>query len=130
MLILPAIDLKGGKCVRLLRGEMDAATIYGDDPVAMGQRWLGEGAQYLHVVDLDGAVSGQPMNAAAIAALCRTLPIPIEVGGGVRTVARATQPLESGLDRVIFGTPALAHPEGVREARRRFPRQIAVGIAP
>src|SRR5512140_538682 len=126
--ILPAIDLKGGKCVRLLRGEMDAETVYGDDPVAMGQRWVREGAEYLHVVDLDGAVSGQPVNGAAIAALCKALPIPIEVGGGVRTEARAAELLALGVDRVIFGTSALAHPEIVEAACRRHPGRVAVGI--
>ena len=128
MLIVPAIDLKGGKCVRLLRGEMDAATVYGDDPVAMGQRWVQEGAEYLHVVDLDGAVTGTAVNAAAIAALCKALPIPIEIGGGVRSVERAIELLDLGADRVIFGTAALAQPEVVREACRRFPGRIAVGI--
>ncbi|HVM97382.1 MAG TPA: 1-(5-phosphoribosyl)-5-[(5-phosphoribosylamino)methylideneamino]imidazole-4-carboxamide isomerase [Candidatus Acidoferrales bacterium] len=128
MLILPAIDLKGGKCVRLLRGEMDAETVYGDDPVAMGQRWVREGAEYLHVVDLDGAVRGQPMNSQAIAALCGALSIPIEVGGGVRTVARAEELLGLGVDCVIFGTVALAEPEVVEEACGRFPGRIAVGI--
>jgi phosphoribosylformimino-5-aminoimidazole carboxamide ribotide isomerase len=128
MLIVPAIDLKGGKCVRLLRGEMDAETVYGDDPVAMGQRWVSDGGAYLHVVDLDGAVTGLAVNGAAIAALCRTLPIPIEVGGGVRSVARAAELLDLGADRVIFGTAALAQPEVVRDACRRFPGRIAVGI--
>jgi phosphoribosylformimino-5-aminoimidazole carboxamide ribotide isomerase len=128
MLIVPAIDLKGGKCVRLLRGEMSAETVYSDDPVAMGERWVREGAQYLHVVDLDGAVSGQAVNGTAIAALCRALPIPVEVGGGVRSVARAAELLELGADRVIFGTAALAEPEVVRDACRRFPGHIAVGI--
>jgi phosphoribosylformimino-5-aminoimidazole carboxamide ribotide isomerase len=128
MLIVPAIDLKGGKCVRLLRGEMSAETVYGDDPVAMGQRWVGEGGEYLHVVDLDGAVTGLAVNGAAIAALCKALPIPIEVGGGVRSVARAAELLELGADRVIFGTAALAQPEVVREACRQFPGRIAVGI--
>jgi phosphoribosylformimino-5-aminoimidazole carboxamide ribotide isomerase len=128
MLIVPAIDLKGGKCVRLLRGEMSAETVYGDDPVAMGQRWISEGAQYLHVVDLDGAVTGLAVNGAAIAALCKALPIPIEVGGGVRTVARAAELLELGADRVIFGTAALAQPNVVHDACGRFPGRIAVGI--
>ncbi|MFI5367104.1 MAG: 1-(5-phosphoribosyl)-5-[(5-phosphoribosylamino)methylideneamino]imidazole-4-carboxamide isomerase [Candidatus Binatia bacterium] len=128
MLIVPAIDLKGGKCVRLLRGEMSAETVYGDDPVAMGRRWVSEGAQYLHVVDLDGAVTGLAVNGAAIAALCKALPIPIEVGGGVRTVARAAELLDLGADRVIFGTAALARPDTVRDACRRFPGRIAVGI--
>jgi len=128
MLIVPAIDLKGGKCVRLLRGEMNAETVYGDDPVAIGQRWVSEGARYLHVVDLDGAVSGHAVNGAAIEALCKTLPIPIEVGGGVRSVERAAQLLERGADRAIFGTAALADPDVVRAACERFPGRIAVGI--
>lgn len=128
MLVIPAIDLKGGKCVRLLRGDMSAETVYSDDPIAMGQRWIDEGAQYLHVVDLDGAVSGQPMNGAAVAALCRAVAVPIEIGGGVRSIARAGELLELGVDRVIFGTVALAEPEIVREACRRFPGRIAVGI--
>lgn len=128
MLIIPAIDLKGGKCVRLLRGDMRAETVYGDDPVAMGQRWVREGAQYLHVVDLDGAVQGVPVNAEAIARLCAALPIPIEVGGGVRSVERAAALIEAGVDRVIFGTAALAQPEVVADACRRFPGRIAVGI--
>ena len=128
MLIIPAIDLKGGRCVRLLRGDLKAETVYGDDPVAMGRRWMDDGAEYLHVVDLDGAVAGEPVNGAAIAALCRTLSIPIEVGGGVRTVARAEALLASGVDRVIFGTVALTHPQIVAAACRRFPGRIAVGI--
>jgi len=128
MLVIPAIDLKGGRCVRLLRGEMSAETVYGDDPVAMGRRWVAEGAEYLHVVDLDAAVSGEPANAAVIAALCAELPIPIEIGGGIRSVARAAELLDGGADRVIFGTAALAEPEVVADACRRFPGRIAVGI--
>jgi len=128
MLIVPAIDLKGGKCVRLLRGDMNAETVYGDNPVAMGQRWVAEGAEYLHLVDLDGAVSGHATNGAAIAALCQALSIPIEVGGGVRSVERAEELLRIGADRVIFGTAALASPDAVREACERCPGRIAVGI--
>ena len=128
MLVIPAIDLKGGKCVRLLRGEMHAETVYGEDPVAMGRRWVDEGARYLHVVDLDGAVSGAPVNGDAIAALCAKLPIPIEVGGGVRTLERAGAILASGADRVIFGTAALERSEMVADACRRFPGRVAVGI--
>jgi phosphoribosylformimino-5-aminoimidazole carboxamide ribotide isomerase len=128
MLIIPAIDLKAGRCVRLLRGEMDAETVYGDDPVSMGRRWVDEGAQYLHVVDLDGAVTGKPVNGEAIATLCRALPIGIEVGGGVRSVERAAELIESGAHRVIFGTAALAQPETVAAACDRFPGRIAVGI--
>lgn len=128
MLIVPAIDLKGGKCVRLLRGELNAETVYGNDPVAMGRRWVREGARYLHVVDLDGAVAGEPVNAAAIATLCGALPIPIEVGGGVRNIERVAELLQLGADRVIFGTAALATPEIVTEACRQFPGRVAVGI--
>src|SRR5437870_1757060 len=128
MLVLPAIDLKGGQCVRLLRGDMSAETVYGDDPIAMGRRWVSEGAEYLHVVDLDGAVSGEPMNGAAIRALCTALPIPIEVGGGVRTVERAAELIGLGVDRVIFGTAALVQPDVVVAACQQFPGRIAVGI--
>jgi phosphoribosylformimino-5-aminoimidazole carboxamide ribotide isomerase len=128
MLIVPAIDLRGGKCVRLLRGDLNAETVYGDDPVAMGRRWVAEGGEYLHVVDLDGAVSGEPVNHAAIAALCQALAIPVEVGGGVRTVERAAEFLAMGVNRVIFGTAALSDPETVRAACARFPGRVAVGI--
>lgn len=128
MLVIPAIDLKGGKCVRLLRGDMQAETVYGDDPVAMGRRWVNQGAQYLHVVDLDGAVSGAPQNLAAVTKLCAALAIPIEVGGGVRSVGQAAALLDAGADRVIFGTAALATPDVVAEASRRFEGRIAVGI--
>ncbi|MGD9764576.1 MAG: 1-(5-phosphoribosyl)-5-[(5-phosphoribosylamino)methylideneamino]imidazole-4-carboxamide isomerase [Candidatus Binatia bacterium] len=128
MLILPAIDLKGGRCVRLLRGDFAAETVYGDDPVAMGRRWVDGGARYLHVVDLDGAVSGAPVNGEAIAALCADLPVPVQVGGGIRTVERAAELLERGAARVIFGTAALEHPEVVEEACRRFAGRVAVGI--
>lgn len=128
MLIIPAIDLKGGRCVRLLRGDLQSETVYGDDPVAMGRRWVDAGARYLHVVDLDGAVAGKPVNGDAIAALCAALPIPVEVGGGVRTLERAGAVLAMGADRVIFGTAALERPELVADACRRFPGRVAVGI--
>lgn len=128
MLILPAIDLKGGRCVRLLRGDFGAETVYGDDPLAMGRRWVEAGARYLHVVDLDGAVSGAPANGEAIASLCAGLPIPVQVGGGIRTVERAGALLGVGADRVIFGTAALEQPDVVAEACRRFPGRVAIGI--
>jgi len=128
MLVIPAIDLKGGKCVRLLRGDLQAETVYGDDPVAMGRRWVDAGARYLHVVDLDGAVSGAPVNGDAIAALCAKLPIPVEVGGGIRTVERAGSILATGADRVIFGTAALEQPDVVADACRRFPGRVAAGL--
>jgi phosphoribosylformimino-5-aminoimidazole carboxamide ribotide isomerase len=128
MLIIPAIDLKNSKCVRLLRGDLQAETVYSDDPLGVGRRWVEAGARYLHVVDLDGAVAGTTVNGEAIAALCSSLPIPVEVGGGVRTLERAGAVLAMGADRVIFGTAALEHPEVVGEACRRFPGRVAVGI--
>src|SRR4026207_1172704 len=115
MLIIPAIDLKGGKCVRLLRGDMQAETVYGDDPVAMGRRWVDAGARYLHVVDLDGAVSGAPGNTEGVAALSAKLGTPVEVGAGVRPLERAGTLLAAGADRVIFGTAALEQPDVVAE---------------
>jgi phosphoribosylformimino-5-aminoimidazole carboxamide ribotide isomerase len=128
MLILPAIDLKGGRCVRLLRGDLNTETVYGTDPVAVGRRWVNEGAAYLHVVDLDGAVGGAPANGGVIAALCAALPIPLEVGGGIRSLAHAAARLDNGADRVIFGTAALEEPAVVAAACRRFPGRIAVGL--
>jgi len=128
VLIIPAIDLRAGKCVRLLRGDYAHETVYGDDPAAMGRRWVAEGATFLHVVDLDGALQGQTVNGAAIAALCSSLAIPIQVGGGVRTVERAGILFGMGVDRVIFGTAALEEPAVVADACRRFPGRIAVGI--
>jgi phosphoribosylformimino-5-aminoimidazole carboxamide ribotide isomerase len=128
VLIVPAIDLKGGRCVRLLRGDMSAETVYGDDPVKVGLRWVSEGGAYLHVVDLDAAVSGSNENHAVIADLCRSLPIPIEVGGGVRSVERAVELIRLGADRVILGTVALSQPEVLRQACAALPGQVAVGI--
>ena len=128
MIVIPAIDLKGGKCVRLLRGDMQAETVYGDDPIAEGRRWVEAGAPYLHVVDLDGAVSGVAVNADAIATLCAKLPVPVEVGGGIRSVERAESLLNAGADRVIFGTAALEQPDMVAEACRRLPGRIAVAL--
>jgi phosphoribosylformimino-5-aminoimidazole carboxamide ribotide isomerase len=128
MLIVPAIDLKGGRCVRLLRGDMDAETVYGDDPVRIGLRWVAEGAEYLHVVDLDAAVSGSPVNREKIAELCRAMPVPLEVGGGIRSLARAVELVQLGVDRVILGTVALTEPEVLRRACRELPGRVAAGI--
>jgi phosphoribosylformimino-5-aminoimidazole carboxamide ribotide isomerase len=102
--------------------------VYGDDPVAIGRRWVAAGARYLHVVDLDGAVAGSPVNADVVASLCSKLPIPVEVGGGVRSVETAGKLFAAGADRVIFGTSALQNPDIVADACRRFARRIAVGI--
>jgi phosphoribosylformimino-5-aminoimidazole carboxamide ribotide isomerase len=128
MLVIPAIDLKGGRCVRLYQGDMDRATVYSDDPVATALRWQSEGAERLHVVDLDGAVSGTGVNTAAIEHICAALTIPVQVGGGIRTVAAAEHLFASGVSRVILGTVAYRQPEIVAEACRRFPGSITVGI--
>jgi phosphoribosylformimino-5-aminoimidazole carboxamide ribotide isomerase len=128
MLIIPAIDLKDGKCVRLYQGEMDKTTVYADDPVEVARRWQEEGAKRLHVVDLDGAVLGASVNAAAIAAICQTVTIPIEVGGGIRSLQAIEQVLDLGVKWVILGTVACREPQVVAEACRNFPGRILVGI--
>ncbi len=128
MLIIPAIDLKGGKCVRLYQGEIDKATVYADDPAEMARRWQEEGAKRLHVVDLDGAVSGARVNAEAIAAICQAVTIPVEVGGGIRNLQAIEQVLDLGVQWVILGTVACRKPQVVAEACQNFPGQILVGI--
>ena len=128
MLILPAIDLKAGQCVRLYQGDMDLATVYSDDPVEMALRWQREGAQRLHVVDLDGAVSGTENNTSAIEQICRSLTIPVQVGGGIRTLATLERLLSLGVKRAILGTVAHRDPALVAEACQKFPGQITVGI--
>lgn len=128
MLVIPAIDLKAGQCVRLYQGNLDQATVYSADPLAVAHRWQEEGAERLHIVDLDGAVSGKGVNTTVITQICRTLRIPIQVGGGIRTLAAAEQLLALGVSRVIFGTVAYRSPQLVAEACRRFPGRITVGI--
>ena len=128
MLIIPAIDLKAGQCVRLYQGEMNQATIYSDDPTAMAQRWQESGAERLHVVDLDGAVSGAGVNTALIGRICQTLTIPVQVGGGLRSAEAVERMFDLGVNRVILGTVAHRHPEIVAAACRQFPTRITVGI--
>jgi phosphoribosylformimino-5-aminoimidazole carboxamide ribotide isomerase len=128
MIIFPAIDLKDGLCVRLMQGDPDRVTVYGRDPVAMAERWAREGAQWLHVVDLDGAFSQSPRNREAIAAIVKAVIIPVQVGGGIRTLATITDYLDMGVRRVILGTAALRDPDLVMEACRRYPQRIALGI--
>ena len=107
MLLIPAIDLKNGKCVRLRQGEMDQVTRYSDDPLGMADQWQDRGAQYLHVVDLDGAVAGSPKHLDQIGMIADRLSIPIQVGGGIRNLASVQGYLENGVDRVVVGTAAL-----------------------
>jgi phosphoribosylformimino-5-aminoimidazole carboxamide ribotide isomerase len=126
--LIPAIDLKGGHCVRLKQGRMEDATDYGDDPVAMARRWQSQGAQRLHVVDLDGAFAGHPENRAVVQGICAALDIPVQLGGGLRDLATIGQTLELGVQRVILGSAAVSNPGLVTEACRAFPEQICVGI--
>jgi phosphoribosylformimino-5-aminoimidazole carboxamide ribotide isomerase len=116
MIVIPAIDLRGGKCVRLLRGDFARETVYGDDPVAMARHWAEAGASILHVVDLDGAAVGAPVQTAIIAAICAAIPIPVEVGGGLRTRADVDATLAAGAARVVLGTAAIETPALVTEA--------------
>ena len=126
--LIPAIDLKGGHCVRLKQGRMDDATVYGDDPGAMAAHWQSLGAKRLHVVDLDGAFAGKPANREAIRAICSEMHIPVQLGGGLRDLTMIESTLNLGVDRVILGSIAVANPSLVEEACRAFPGQICVGI--
>jgi len=128
MILYPAIDLKDGQCVRLLHGEMDKATVFGDDPAAQAARFVAAGAEWLHLVDLNGAFAGQPVNAAAVEAILARVGVPCQLGGGIRDMATITMWLEKGLSRVILGTVAVEDPALVREAARAFPGRVAVGI--
>jgi phosphoribosylformimino-5-aminoimidazole carboxamide ribotide isomerase len=128
MFVIPAIDLQGGRCVRLRQGRADDVTTYSDDPVAMAKRWVADGAKYLHIVDLDGAFQGHPVHPEVIGRIARAAGVPIEMGGGLRTDADIRQMLELGVDRVIVGTRAWAEPEALRQLVGRFGDHLAVGI--
>ena len=128
MILYPAIDLKDGAVVRLARGEMEAATKYADDPAAQARRFADAGAEWLHVVDLDGAISGKPVNRSAVAAILAAVTIPVQLGGGIRTMERAGEFIEQGASRIVLGTAALKDPDFVREACRAFPDRVAIGL--
>lgn len=128
MILYPAIDLKDGNCVRLLHGEMDKATIFGSDPAAQAALFEGAGCEWLHLVDLNGAFAGQPVNGAAVEAILARVKVPAQLGGGIRDMATIGMWLSKGLARVILGTVAVENPALVREAARAFPGQVAVGI--
>jgi phosphoribosylformimino-5-aminoimidazole carboxamide ribotide isomerase len=128
MILYPAIDLKDGACVRLLRGEMDRATVFGHDPSAQAAAFAEAGAEWLHLVDLNGAFAGRPVNAEAVRAILRAVTIPCQLGGGIRDRATVEMWLEAGIARVILGTVAVERPDLVREAARAHPGRIAVGI--
>ena len=128
MILSPAIALTDGKCVRLLRGAMSAATVFGDDPAAQALKFQEAGCEWLHMVDLNGAFAGQPVNGAAVEAILSRLSVPAQLGGGIRDMATIAMWLEKGLARVILGTIAVENPDLVRQAARAFPGKVAVGI--
>jgi phosphoribosylformimino-5-aminoimidazole carboxamide ribotide isomerase len=128
MILYPAIDLKDGQCVRLLRGEMSEATVFGHDPAAQALKFQAAGCEWLHLVDLNGAFAGQPVNAAAVEGILKAIKVPAQLGGGIRDMATIEMWLEKGFARVILGTVAVENPALVREAAKAFPGQVAVGI--
>jgi phosphoribosylformimino-5-aminoimidazole carboxamide ribotide isomerase len=128
VILFPAIDLKEGLCVRLVQGDMARATVFNSDPAAQAAAFAAQGFEYLHVVDLDGAFAGKPMNAAAVDRILAAIAIPLQLGGGIRDMATCEGWLSKGVTRVIIGTAAVRDPTFVREAARRFPGWIAVGL--
>ena len=130
MLIIPAIDLKDGKCVRLKQGQMDKSTIFSENPAEMARKWVNLGAQRLHLVDLDGAFAGKPVNESAIKSIVSEVgaDIPIQLGGGIRNLDTVEKFIHSGVDSVIIGTAAVTHPGFLHEACFAFPGQIVVGL--
>jgi len=130
MLIIPAIDLKDGKCVRLKQGRMDESTIFSENPAEMSRQWVDQGARRLHLVDLDGAFAGEPVNDNAIKSIVSELggEIPIQLGGGIRNLGTVESFLNSGVDSIIIGTAAVTHPEFLQEACLAFPGKIIVGL--
>ena len=129
MLVIPAIDIKGGRCVRLRQGRMDEETVFSDDPAGMAGRWLEQGAERLHIVDLDGAATGQPANAAAIEQIAARYPeVPIQVGGGIRSEDSVQAYLDSGVRYAVIGTRAVREPHFVRDLCLEFPGHIIAGL--
>jgi phosphoribosylformimino-5-aminoimidazole carboxamide ribotide isomerase len=128
VILFPAIDLKNGECVRLVRGDMEQATVFNADPAAQAQKFAAQGFGYLHVVDLDGAFAGAPINAVAVERILVATAMKVQLGGGVRDLRTVAGWLDKGVSRVIIGTAALKDPDFVREAARLYPGQIAVGI--
>lgn len=128
MILYPAIDLKDGQCVRLYKGEMDQATVFNDNPAAQARAFEDAGCEYLHLVDLNGAFAGTPVNGAAVEAILAACSVPAQLGGGIRDMGTIEAWLDKGLARVILGTVAVENPDLVREAAHTFPGQVAVGI--
>ncbi|MHB8841089.1 MAG: 1-(5-phosphoribosyl)-5-[(5-phosphoribosylamino)methylideneamino]imidazole-4-carboxamide isomerase [Candidatus Aquicultor sp.] len=128
MIIYPAIDIMGGKCVRLYQGRADKATIYADNPADMAVKWQDEGAQFLHLVDLDGAFQGSPQNLAAIENIVKTVKIPVQLGGGLRTIEDLDKVFATGVTRAILGTSVITDPELVKAACAKYPGKIVAGL--
>ncbi|MEM1075434.1 MAG: 1-(5-phosphoribosyl)-5-[(5-phosphoribosylamino)methylideneamino]imidazole-4-carboxamide isomerase [Pseudomonadota bacterium] len=128
MILYPAIDLKDGQAVRLVHGDMARSTVFNDDPAAQAQAFVQAGCSWLHLVDLNGAFAGAPVNAAPVEAILAACPVPAQLGGGIRDMTTIERWLEKGLARVILGTVAVENPDLVRDAARAFPGQVAVGI--
>ena len=128
MILFPAIDIRNGRCVRLTEGKFECETVFAEDPAEMAVRWADAGAEYLHVVDLDGALAGQSSNTEVIKRILAKVKIPVQVGGGIRTLANIENMLALGVSRVILGSVAVRDPELVREACQKFPGQVVVGI--
>ena len=128
MQIYPAIDLRGGQCVRLRQGDYGQETVFGKDPAAMAKRWVDDGATYLHLVDLDGAKEGRPVNGPSVKAIAKAAGVPCQLGGGLRTEADIEEALGWGVDRVIIGTKALTSPDWLERMTAKFPGKIVLGI--
>ena len=128
MILYPAIDLKDGQAVRLLRGDMAQATVFNDDPAAQARAFLDDGCDWLHLVDLNGAFAGEPVNGGAVESILETCKVPTQLGGGIRDMATIARWIDKGLARVILGTVAVENPDLVREAAKEFPGKVAVGL--
>jgi phosphoribosylformimino-5-aminoimidazole carboxamide ribotide isomerase len=126
--VIPAIDVRAGRCVRLVQGDFERATVYGDDPVEVARRWAAEGARRIHVVDLDGAREGRPAQLHVARDIARAVPAPVQLGGGLRTFGEVEAAFETGVDRVILGTAALDDPSLLEAALERFGRRVVVGV--
>ena len=128
MILYPAIDLKDGQAVRLVHGDMDQTTVFNDDPAAQAKAFVEAGCEWLHLVDLNGAFAGEPVNAAPVEAILAACPVPAQLGGGIRDMATIERWIDKGLARVILGTVAVENPDLVRQAAREFPGKVAVGL--
>ena len=128
MMIIPAVDIKDGRCVRLLQGEMDKETVFSDNPAAMAQRWQAMGAELIHLVDLNGAVDKKPRNLKTIESILAGIRVPVQLGGGIRDMATIETYINKGVARIVLGTEAIRNPELVVQAARAFPECIVVGI--